>query len=312
VLTAAETAQPPGTPFTFRVDWNGDGIIDQIIRGSSGLWITHVFPTSQTYRIKVMAVDSANNASPQAAMQSTTIQTVALETDPGDSTRTALVIGGTTGNDMITISPADGTGKTFTVRINGVVQPGGPFAPTGHILVYGQAGADVIREVAATINNKAVKIAVPALLFAGSDGSTLSAAGSSANNILVGGQGNDILTGGSGRDILIGGLGAAVLHAGSGDDILIGGSTLYNANPAALMALMAEWGRTDADYWTRVGHLFGSLGGGANGSFLLNRSSVHGSTASDALFGGPGLDWFFFTAIDRLTNVAAGELATAL
>jgi hypothetical protein len=74
----------------------------------------------------------------------------------------------------------------------------------------------------------------------GSGTSVLSAAGTSADNILVGGPKKSVLTAGSGHDILIGG-GPATLNAGTGDDILIAGSTIDDANPAALLSLTSAW-----------------------------------------------------------------------
>ena len=56
---------------------------------------------------------------------------------------------------------------------------------------------------------------------------------------------------------------------------------------------MTEWGRTDADYQTRVNHLNGTLGGGLNGGLLLTANTVHDDAASDQLSGGAGSDWFF-------------------
>src|SRR5262249_50143847 len=122
---------------------------------------------------------------------------------------------------------------------------------------------------------------------------TLDASGSSANNVLQGGAGSDNLKAGSGRDLLVGGTGADVLQGTSGDDILVGGTTDYDSNLAALNAVMAEWGRTDAAYQARVNHLNGTLGGGQSGGLLLTAGTVHDDAASDTLSGGAGMDWFF-------------------
>src|SRR5262249_54232815 len=112
--------------------------------------------------------------------------------------------------------------------------------------------------------------------------------GDANSNILLGGKGNDTLSGGAGRDLLLGGLGNDALNGGGDDDILIGGTTSYDANPAALDALMAEWRRTDQTYAQRHTHL--RLGGGLNGTTLLNTTTVH-DAGTDTLTGGTGLDW---------------------
>src|SRR5262249_56295457 len=96
--------------------------------------------------------------------------------------------------------------------------------------------------------------------------------------------------------------------------IIIGNSTDFDANLNALNAVMAEWGRTDADYTTRVNHLNGSAGGGLNGGYFLNSASVHDDAALDQLYGEAGLDWFFYTAggsnKDKLNDLGFGEGTT--
>src|SRR5262249_62168635 len=106
-----------------------------------------------------------------------------------------------------------------------------------------------------------------------------------------------------------------------GDDILTGGTTSDDANPAALCALLAEWGRTDASYSTRVNHLKnggGLNGGGLNGTYLLTTAVVHDEGVTDTLYGNAGLDWFFACTSgssakkDRVGDRASGEELTAL
>jgi hypothetical protein len=311
-LTATENGQPANAVYTFRIDWLGNGSLIQTIAGASGLTVSQSFPATGTFAPRVVAVDPAGDAGPAAVGQPVTIQAAALEADPADGAKTALVIGGTTGNDVITISPADPTGQTITVSINGA--PQGTFAPTGHVVVYGQAGNDTIQEVSQVINSHPVLVAVPALLFGGTGNDVLSAAGSSVSNVLVGGSGNDLLTAGRGQDILIGGGGAAVLRGGLGGDLLIGGSTIYDANAAALLLLAAEWGRTDIGYQQRVQDLFGNGPGGLNGTYLLNAQTVLPHAVISQVFGGSGADWYWFSdsskAIDQVTGPTNGEVAT--
>jgi Ca2+-binding RTX toxin-like protein len=305
VLSASEAAQSSGA-FTWSINW-GDGSPVQIVAGASGTSVSHVFSAGRTFRVHVLVTDAAGNTSQTPATLAVNVASVAMETDPVDNTETALVIGGTTGNDTIVIAPADPTGKTVTVTINGVAQSTTP-SPIGHILVYGQAGHDTIEVVSKVINGQSASVAVPALLFAGSGNSTLSVAGSSANNVLVGGAGNDLLTGGSGRDILIGGPGADTLRAGSGGDVLIGGTTIYDSNVAALCAIMAEWGHTDRNYEQRVQDLFG---GSAD---ALHPQSVLPDRVTNQVLGGAKLDWSWLNinarAVDKVANLAAGEAAT--
>ena len=236
--------------------------------------------------------------------------TVTVQTDPGDATKSALVVRGTETDYYLTLSPGAGNAIALSVSFNSVGSysaPGG--AAFGHLLVYGY-GAGVTIQLTGGL-------AVPAFLFGSDSHDTLDASGSVANNVLVGGAGIDRLYGGSGRDLLIGGLGADTLVAGSGGDILIGGYTNYDADLTALCAIMKEWGRTDADYNTRVKHLQGTLSGGLNGSYRLTATTVHDDNALDSLYGGAGMDWFFVggngkNKKDKVYNQVSGEVITTL
>ena len=288
--------------FTFNINW-GDGSSDSS-SGPASQQRGHVYATAGTFTVQVTVTDKDGGVS-AIAQQTITINAVDLQGG-------TLVIGGTTANDNITVAPADASGN-LAVTINGASQ--GTFAAPAQIVFYGQAGGDQIKLNTKKIGSTTYYVTVPAILFGDAGNDTLDARGSTANNILVGGAGTGQLQGGSGRDLLLGGLGADTLHGNGGDDIIIGNATDYDANLNALFALMAEWARTDADYTTRVGHLFGSAGGGLNGGNFLNNSTVHDDAAIDQLYGEAGSDWFFYTANgsnkDKLNDWLTGEEATA-
>jgi Ca2+-binding RTX toxin-like protein len=125
--------------------------------------------------------------------------------------------------------------------------------------------------------------------------------GNGGNDFLLGAGGIDTLLGNAGRDILVGGSGADRLEGGGDDDILIGGllSFLNESNGVvdlpALTAIRAEWTRTDLVgtppqvYQQRVNHL--TFGGGLNGVYVLNGTTVSDDGESDTLLGGNGLNW---------------------
>jgi hypothetical protein len=137
----------------------------------------------------------------------------------------------------------------------------------------------------------------------GQAGSTLT--GNSAGNILIGGLGSDTITGGSGPSILIGGKGSGPVKGGSGD-IVIGGFTIYDgsstANDLALEAILGEWQSADS-YTTRIA----KIKAGINGAKLVFGTTVLDDGQADRLTGGPGLNWFFKGAKDRITNLKPGE-----
>jgi Ca2+-binding RTX toxin-like protein len=139
---------------------------------------------------------------------------------------------------------------------------------------------------------------------------TIDARNLTVSSVLVGGAGSDYLYGGSARNLLIGGLGSNTLYAGSAGDILIGGTTSYNSNTTALAYIMAEWDSGDS-YSTRVNKL--SKGGGLNGAYVLNSTTVSNNNATDQLYAGAGLDWYFAHLrgkrnLDQIHGQTSGEM----
>jgi titin len=322
---ASAVDQPAG--FTYVVDW-GDGTpqapdkqtIPRTAGNGAGVAVDHVYTTLGTFTVSVTATDldpgTSSLGTSSAVSQTISVQQVMME---GNS----LAVGGTLGNDTITLSPADTTGD-ITVNLNGTTSFNGvtTFTPTDHILVYGQSGNDTIQLASTKIAGTTYYITVPAFIYGGGTGHEIfSVAGSTANNVVIGGGGTNQITGGLGRDLLIAGLGASKLYAGSAGAILIGGWTdydltsaamTYDQKLAALEAIMAEWGSADS-YTTRVNDL--TNGGGLNGSYLLNTSTVHDNGQTDTLFGFPAatpLDWFFAGASDITKHKNSGEMTTTI
>jgi len=129
-------------------------------------------------------------------------------------------------------------------------------------------------------------------LLDGGDGDDKLKGGRGAD-ILLGQNGDDHLKGDRDRDLLIGGLGADKLKGDGDDDILIAGWTDYDANYAALDALLAEWTRA-IDHEQRVRNV--TTGGGSltGLNVLLDPTTVHDDDAADKLSGGSGRDLFFY------------------
>lgn len=312
-LSTSVAGLPANTLFSYAIDWDGDGTVDQIVNGPSGATVAHSYATGGLYTIKMTA--TVNGQTSAGVSLATTILTfLSFQADPGDPTKLALVVDGTAGADTIILSAATGNG--VTVSMNGTTV--GTFAPSGgtafgHVIVNAGDGNDVVRLTGG--------LTVSALLFGGNGNDTLDALGSVTANALQGGSGNDILTGGAGNDVLIGGLGADTVNGSGGDDIVIGGTTSYDSNQGALCSIMAEWGRTDATYSTRVSHLQAPPKGkggvaGLNGPYFLNTSTVFDDAAIDDLRGGTGMDWFFVKqrggTADKLEDRAKGETVTNL
>jgi hypothetical protein len=295
-FTLGTVGDPPGTVLTYYIDWNNDGSWDESVTGPSGTTVTHAFPTSTNVGVYVW--DPNVGLSDEAYGYISILDVgVTVQADPADGSRQMLVVNATLyTNDVysfpayLNIGLSAGANNGVTVTLAGTSV--GNFVPT---------------------NGSPFALLA---LFGGMEYDTIDARALSISTVLVGGSGNDTLYGGSGRNLLIGGTDADTLYAGSAGDILIAGNTTYDTNPTALAYLMAEWSRTDADYATRIGHLNGSIGGGQNGSYLLNATTVFDDSAIDALYGGAGLDWFIAhlngKSQDQVNGKTSGETATSI
>jgi Ca2+-binding RTX toxin-like protein len=219
-----------------------------------------------------------------------------LAPDPLHPGEMYLLVNGTSGNDVITVTRP--TSTTYNVVINGVNK--GTFTSPSGIVVYGQDGNDKI--------TLASNVKLDSLLDGGNGADTINGGGS--NSVMLGGSGNDTLTGfgalvggadndilksSGGRSLMIGGAGADNLTSQFGNDILIGGTTNHDADPFALASLRAEW-NLNTPVATRIAHLAGLAGGGLNGTYLLvsdavRAGTVHNDFAVDKLSNNSSLDW---------------------
>jgi Ca2+-binding RTX toxin-like protein len=145
--------------------------------------------------------------------------------------------------------------------------------------------------------------------------------GGHGRDILLGGAGNDKLESGPGADLLIGGRGGDQLDAGGGDDLLIAGFTEFDANPAALAAILAEW-TAPREAEVRVANLRGEGSGPRlNGDYFLKTNgpdaALFQDVEQDDMTGGAGRDWFIANLIgdgikDNVTDLLSSEFAEDL
>ncbi|MFO0907173.1 MAG: hypothetical protein U0794_02220 [Isosphaeraceae bacterium] len=119
--------------------------------------------------------------------------------------------------------------------------------------------------------------------------------GGGGDDILLGGDGADVIYGESGFDVVIGGVGADRLSGGFDDDLLFGGTTSFDAQDAALDAILNEWSRSDlpasTSYSTRVANLRAGLVGIRG--LKLDATTVQNDSLVDVLLGDDGQDWFW-------------------
>ncbi len=203
--------------------------------------------------------------------------------------QTDLVVAGTVKSDSICVLLT--CGNRLLVIEDGHLF--GPFAaPTGRIVVYSGDGNDMVY-VSPLLTESC-------WIFGGAGNDVFYA--DSGNSVLVGGSGSNMLVSGRGRNILIGGSGGRSMILGTqGDNVEIGGSTAYDANEAALAAILAEWSSGESCA-KRVGCLNGAMTGGLNvlnGTTIdLNGTTIEHGTDCSFLFGGIGQNTYF----DRQTG----------
>lgn len=267
--------------FTFNIDWDNNGSVDQTVSGPSGTTVTHTFGTTGSDTFSVTATDKDGGTSAPVT-QTVTVQTVAVVPDQLNPGKTLLAVGGTAGDDNIMLVPAGSSGK-LKVTVNG--QQFGNFGPVSRIAVYGLDGNDNIQ--------LAGSIRTPAWLFGGDGNDRLQ--GAKGNDVLVGGAGDDDINGKQGDDIVIGGEGSDHILGGPGNDLMIGGSTAYDANEPALFAIATIW-RTGS-VASRVSALQTSttvplvLGGSTPTVFDDGVADfINGTSGGGWIFGDPGVD----------------------
>ncbi len=131
--------------FSFAVSF-GDGS-SRTFSSKAPMIVNHVFTKTGTFTISVTATDEFGHASKTATTTVKVVQ-VAVETDPFNANETALLVGGTSGNDTVQFA-ASGS-NSIAVTLNGAAE--GTYATSGPLIVFGQGGRDVVRESPALSN----------------------------------------------------------------------------------------------------------------------------------------------------------------
>jgi PKD repeat protein len=306
----------PGAADTHTLAWTvtRNGIVYATGTGAAFSFV----PTGAgTYQVALTVTDDDGGAA--TATTTVTVGVMAVQPDPLAPGMGLLVVGGTTGNDTITVSPGLFGAYVVTVLTPvpfgvdltvGIFRPvtngwelnltaGGSTVtlfstaltlPLNGIVVNAQAGNDDVT-VAGGIDLTA---------WLSGDAGNDRLKGGGGNDVLLGGTGDDLLLGGQGRDILVGGRGADRIVGESNDDILISGFTAYDGDRAALATLLGVWVDPQLTYQQRVASLQNPA---LRNGIHLGATTVGDDDAADVLTGGSGRDWFWYDpAHDRVTD----------
>jgi Ca2+-binding RTX toxin-like protein len=120
----------------------------------------------------------------------------------GDGQADTIVIDGTNGDDVITITNENGVITVHGLKADIVITN---FDANDRLVINGLGGNDVIEASG-----------LSGILFTGDGGD--------GNDVLIGGAGADVLLGGAGDDVLLGGPGLDTLDGGSGNNVVIQGA----------------------------------------------------------------------------------------
>ena len=275
-LSATDSPADEAAGFTFAVDFDNDGTIDQTVIGPNGTQLTHTFPNPGTFTTVVTATDK------DGAVSQPSVHEILINQPTGDEATVQqigddLIVTGSSGADVIRIRFNNRSGDLI-VGLNDQVF--GPFDPTGQIRIESGDGND---EVVLSRN-----LTLPASIHGGAGDDFMRGGG--GNDHIIGGPGNDDLRATLGNDTLEGGEGDDILRSGDGNDELVGGA----GNDTLLGSIgddLLEGG--DGNDFLRAGRGNDILRGGAGDDELranLGSDLLDGGTGNDTLLGHSGSD----------------------
>jgi Ca2+-binding RTX toxin-like protein len=294
--------------FTYQIDWDGNGTVDQVVVGpGSGIEVAHQFFSSKSYSVRVAAQDRDGGQSAPFALTPVSVTDYVLRAD--GSGKVDLIWGGTNGVDAVYFfSTAANTVVIYATFENTLPISRGLTVTgvTGKVVAFGHGHNDVlIAELLVHQHASLFGGAGNDLLVGGLRADTLF--GGEGNDLLLGGtqltSGNDLLFGDAGDDVLMGHTGSDTLWGGAGSDLMLGDAVQFSDPPSALVAIHAEWGTSGHSYEERVANIRGVAPNGNrlnDNWFLTAGTTLFNDTLVDTLIGEADTDWFIYTFLEDL------------
>jgi len=323
-LSATDSSEADAAAgFTYEIDYDGDGIIDETHLSAAGFEVTHVFDSIGTYDVAVSVTDQLGAS--QTVVLPVEVSDFALQSGEGDSPLVSLAYGGTENVDAVFFLPGGGSTVRAIRLINDSVFVEDVIdfvGVNGSIKAYGNGGVDILAsfvdvplEFYGGAGDDLLGGGAAADTLIGGDGDDVITGGfgnfdvgdlldgGDGDDILYGMQGADTLLGGIGRDFLIGGTGSDLLDGGAGEDLMVAGDIVFDDIWKSMARIQREW-TSSRDYATRIANITGvGTGPKSNGShYLIPGSTVLDDGAVDTLVGGSELDWFLYNFFADVVN----------
>ena len=290
--------------FTFQIDWDGNGTIDQTVPaqpGQTSITLTHVFPGINTYTVRATATDKDGGVSLIEEYELTTEQ-FAID-DNGN-----LLGGGTASSDRVTFQAGRGG---LIAKMNNVTY--GPFSVVERVIFYAQGGNDIVQMVP----NAGLILEA----YGGTGNDTLTGAqledtlyGQDGDDNLQGGNSNDLLDGGTGKDKIDGSAGDDWIYGGDGNDSISAGVGNDTASGGAGNDSISG---LDGDDILRGGNDGDTISGGRGADIIFGNAgndTLKGDDGNDIIVGGLGVDLMSGGLADDLLigGDAGGDTAVSL
>ncbi len=279
----------PTTPeaYWYRIDWDGDGQIDQTINGDDEIQVDHTFSSAGSFQIQV-AVEDTNSLVSAAAVQ--VVHIYRLELVSGH-----LEWEGSDGDDEVEIEEiAPRQLEVRTTKLGGqIVNFSQSFVlgSTAEFKAWGRAGYDRLDASAvATVSLQMYGGAGNDTIFGG-DGSDAIYGDGVLTDSYVGGE--DVIYGGDGDDTIYGGYGKDLIYGEGLDDLIFGdfdGAEGFNDTIFGGGGSDAIYGGAGND-WIDGGDGDNLLFGDDDGGEGFGNDIIFGGDGSDAIYGGAGDDW---------------------
>lgn len=252
--------------YVYRIDWNGDGIVDHTAEDDGSLTMDYRFPDVGTYPLRV-TVEDVNGSVSTVAERLVEIVRAQTQLDSQNPGQLNFVWGGTPGADEVQFNQTGTSVQLRQIKLNGTaINPVvNQFfsGVTGRVVAYGGDGRDRLDASGVT----------------------------TASAFLDGGLMNDTLLGGGGNDVLHGDTSA---DGAEGDDHLYGGpghDTIYGDGSEGGDDTIDGGDGNDVIYGDGAEGIHGhdEIHGG-NGNDRIYADRADGGEGNDTVYAGAGND----------------------